>query len=109
MSRTRNQRRRDMIFDRIVCIVFLVLLILCLAGLCKQCQDIEALKEQINSTNITIVAADTYLPEGFSAQSAAYQAASQRYDIEQGHILPDKNEAAPESANSEADRCKGAS
>ena len=110
MSKTRNQRRRDRIFEWFFRVLFFVLLILCLALLCKQCRDIEELQEKVGSTNLTIVAADTYLPEGFSAESAAYQAALQRYEIEQGHILPEENEkTAPEAATSEADRCKGAS
>ncbi len=110
MSRTRNQRRRDRVFERVASIVFFALLILCLVMLCKQCRDIEELQQKIGSTNLTIVAADTYLPEGFSAQSAAYQTALQRYEIEQGHIIPAENEkTAPEAATSEAGRCKGAS
>ena len=110
MSKTRNQRRRDHRFERVMGGVFFALLILCLAGLMKQCRDIQELQEKVNSTNLTIVAADTFLPEGFSSQSAAYQAALQRYEIEQGHVLPEENEkTAPEAATSEAGRCKGAS
>ena len=110
MRNSKKLRRRTDWFDWIFRILFSALLLVCLAGLCKQCHDIEELQEKIGSTNLTIVAADTYLPEGFSAQSAAYQAASQRYEIEQGHILPAENEkTAPEAATSEADRCKGAS
>lgn len=111
MSRTRNQRRRRL-FDTIFRLLYMLLLIVCVIMICQHCRDIRDIKEKIGSTNITIVAADTFLPEGFSAQSAAYQAALQRYEIEQGHVLPEnfeQKEAAPESANSEADRCKGAS
>ena len=112
MSRTRNQRRRDLWFDRLITAVIIALLIACLVGLCKQCKDIEALQTQINGTRVTIIDADAFLPKGFDAESAAYQAASHRYDIENGYIIPEisaEKETAPESANSEADRCKGAS
>lgn len=102
MKKTKKQRRCGDLFEWFFRIVFLLLLIVCLAGLCKQCRDIEELQERIGSTNLTIVAADTYLPQGFSAQSAAYQKALQRYDIEQGHILPETKETAPEAATSEA-------
>ena len=104
MRNSKKQRRRTDWFDWIFRILFSALLLVCLAGLCKQCHDIEELQEKVGSTSLTIVAADTYLPQGFTSQSTAYQAALQRYDIEQGHILLDKKEAAPESANSEADR-----
>ena len=104
MRNSKKLRRRTDWFDWIFRILFSALLLVCLAGLCKQCHDIEELQEKIGSTNLTIVAADTYLPEGFSAQSAGYQKALQRYDIEQGHVFPEENEkAAPESANSEAE------
>ena len=102
MSRTRNQRRRDRIFEWVARVVFFGLLILCLALLAKQCRDIEELQEKVGSTNLTIVAADAYLPEGFSAQSAAYQTALQRYDIENGYIITEQKETAPEAATSEA-------
>ena len=102
MKKPVNKRQRFITLDRVMTVVFAVILLVCLAGLAKQCRDIEALQEQINSTSITIVAADTYLPDGFHAENAAYQAALQRYEIEQGHVLPDKKETAPEAATPEA-------
>ena len=106
MSQTRNQRRRDRILEKIFRGMLFLLLIWCLLALAKQCRDIEELQEKIGSSNITIVAADTFLPEGFSAQSAAYQAALQRYNAEHGYIIPEQKETAPEAATSEAGRCK---
>ena len=112
MSRTRNQRRRDNFFEWFFRVLFFALLILCLLGLAKQCRDIRELEEKIGSTSITIVGTQSFLPEGFDPQSEIYQAALQRYDIENGLVFPEsfeQKEAAPEMAVSEADRCKGAS
>lgn len=102
MQNFKRKRRSGDIFEWIFRILFSGLLIACLVLLARQCQAIEELQQKVGSTNLTIVAADTYLPEGFSAESAAYQAALQRYEIEQGHVLPDKKETAPEAATPEA-------
>ena len=92
-------------FTIIMLIVFAVLVIM----LAQQVREINELQDRINSRQITVTRAEDYLPEGFTVQDAAYQAACQRYEIEQGHVIPGQKETAPESANSEADRCKGAS
>ena len=102
MRTPRTQQRLDDLFEWFFRVLFSVILIVCLIGLCKQCRDIEELQKQIGSTRVTVVAPEVFLPEGFDAQSAGYQAALQRYEIEQGHIFQDKKEAAPESANSGA-------
>ena len=106
MKNSNRQRKSGDLFEWFFRILFSGLLIACLVLLARQCQAIEELQTKVGSTNLTIVAADTYLPEGFSAQSAAYQAALQRYEIEQGHVLPDdfeQKETAPELADSGAD------
>ena len=103
MSRTRNQRRRDdLLFDRIVTLIVLVLLIALTVMMFRQCKDINALQEQINSTNVTVVRAESFLPDGFDPNSSEYRAALQRYDIEHGYVIPEQKETAPEAATSEA-------
>lgn len=103
MSKTNKYRRSGDLYEWIFRILFSALLIACLVLLARQCQAIEELQQKVGSTNLTIVAADTYLPEGFNVENAAYQAALQRYEIEQGHVFPEENEkTAPEAATSEA-------
>lgn len=109
MSRTRNQRRRDRMIERIFTIAMLIAFAVLVIMLARQVRDLSDMEARMRSTNVEAVRAEDFLPQGFSAQSAAYQAACQRYEIEQGHIIPEQKETAPEAATSEADRCKGAS
>ena len=107
MSRTRNQRKRDNLFDRIFTLIMLAFVIALTVAVFRSCRDINELQEKINGTTATVVRASDYLPSDFDR--AAFEAASYRYEIEQGHIIPEQKETAPEAATSEADRCKGAS
>ena len=100
MSRTRNQRRRDNRFEKIVCFFLLAALILLTMATLRQCQDINDLQQQINERGAIVVCAENYLPAHFDR--SAYEAASRRYEIEQGHIIPEQKEAAPEAGTSEA-------
>lgn len=100
MSKTRNQRRRDMLFDKIVSVIMIILLIFLVVATLSQCRDINELQEKLNSTSVTVVRAEDFLPTHFDR--SAYEAASKRYDIEQGQILPEQKETAPEAATSEA-------
>lgn len=104
MSKTRNQRRRDRMIERVFTIVMLIAFAVLVVMLARQVRELSDMEERMRSTNVEVVRAEDFLPEGFSAQNTAYQAACQRYEIEQGHIIPEQKEAAPESANSEADR-----
>ena len=105
MSRTRNQRRRDNLFDRIITLAILVLVIVLTVMVFRSCRDINELQEKLNSTSATVVRASDFLPSNFD--QGAFEAASYRYEIEQGHIIPEQKETAPEAATSEAVRCKG--
>lgn len=107
MSRTRNQRRRDNRFEKIFCAIMFIGLILLTIVLLRQCRDINELQEKLNANSATIMRADSYLPDYYDR--SAYEAAVQRYNIENGFVIPEQKETAPEAATSEADRCKGAS
>ena len=100
MSRTRNQRRRDNKFEKIFCLFMLAFLLLLTVAIMRQCQDINELQERLNERGAIVVRAENYLPANFDR--SAYEAACRRYEVEQGHIIPEQKEAAPESANSEA-------
>ena len=100
MSRTRNQRRRDDFFDRILSIIMIILLLVLIVAIIRQCKDINALQEKFNASSVTVMRAEDYLPAQFDR--SAYEAASQRYDIEQGYVIPEQKETAPEAATSEA-------
>ena len=109
MSRTRNQRRRDRIIERALTVIMLIAFAVLVVVLARQIRDLSEMEARMRATNVEAVRAEDFLPQGFSAQSAAYQGACQRYEIEQGHIIPGQKETDPEAATSEADRCKGAS
>lgn len=110
MSKTRNQRRRAMwrMIERIFLVIFLAILIWAIITLSKDIHEIEAMQqERREREQVMIVRAENYLPDYFD--QGEYDAACQRYEIEQGHIIPEQKETAPEAATSEAGRCKGAS
>ena len=103
MSRTRNQRRRDRMLEKISRWGMVAVLAILLCMVARQCADIERMQQEINSRQqVTVVRAEDYLPAGFDPSSPGYQAALQRYDIENGLIIPEQKEAAPELAGSEA-------
>lgn len=100
MSRTRNQRRRDRIFETVVLIFLAVVVIGLTIETIVQHREMEDLREQMAERGAIVVRAENYLPAHFDR--SAYEAASKRYEIEQGHIIPGQKEAAPELAGSEA-------
>ena len=100
MSRTRNQRRRDDRFEKIFSVIMFAVLILVIVAMLRQCHDINELERKISERSATVVRAESYLPDNFDRD--AYEAAVQRYEIEQGHIIPEQKETAPEAATSEA-------
>lgn len=104
MSRTRNQRRRDKIAEKIFLAAIIGFLIYLLVLVYQQWTEIERLQEQRRvreSQQVTVVNAADFLPSGFDPDCPEYQAALQRYDEENGLVFGQK-EAAPEWANSEA-------
>ena len=109
MSKTRNQRRRARIIERVLTIIMFIAFAVLVVMLARQIRDLSEMEARMRATHVEVVRAEDFLPSGFSAESAAYKSATKRYEIEQGHIIPGQKGAAPESANSEADRCKGAS
>ena len=104
MSRTRNQRRRDLNGEKILIAILTIFLILLLIALFKQWAEIEEMQEkrrEREGIQVTVTNAADFLPEGFDPECAAYQAALQRYNEENGLVFGQK-EAAPELADSEA-------
>ncbi len=102
MSRTRNQRRRERIFEQIVTVTMLLLLLVLMAVSLCQCRDSNELQERRSSTVVTVMREEDFLPQGFDPSCPEYQAALRRYDIEHGYIIPEQKEPAPEAATSEA-------
>lgn len=104
MSRTRNQRRRDLKGEKILIAILIGALIFLLITLFKQFAEIEEMQAERRareSQQVTVMRAEDFVPKGFNPQCEAYQAALRRYDEENGLVLGQK-EAAPELAGSEA-------
>ena len=95
--------------ERAITIIMLIVFAVLVIMLAREIRDLSEMEARMRATNVEAVRAEDFLPFGFSAESAAYKSATKRYEIEQGHVIPGQKETAPESANSEADRCKGAS
>lgn len=102
MENRKKRRRRERLIEQIATGIMFVLLIILLVMLVVQIREINELQEKINGTQVNVVRAEDFLPEGFTIQDAAYQAACQRYDVEQGYVIPEQNETAPKAATSEA-------
>lgn len=104
MSTTRNQKRRDrwLSFERFLCVLLAVALVILIAVLFMQCSEIDRMqKDRVTSgQGATIVRAENYLPRYFDR--SAYDDACARYEIEQGHVIPEQKETAPETVTSGA-------
>ena len=103
MSRTRNQRRRALWrrIERIILAALIAILVWAIFALGKQVREIEEM-QRARREQVSIVTARDFLPEGFDPSCPEYQAALQRYAIENGLLLPGEKETAPERASSEA-------
>lgn len=102
--KTRNQKRRDrwLSFERFLCVILTAVLLILVGTLCRQCEDIERMQQdRVNrDQGAMVVRAENFLPSYFDR--AAYQDACARYEIAQGHIIPEQKETAPEAATSGA-------
>lgn len=84
MSRTRNQRRRDASLRRLLTVALVVVLLAAVAMAVYLWAGIEAARES-GAWGLVSTGQD-YMPEEFDER--AYRAALQRYNVEQGLILP---------------------
>lgn len=102
MSRTRNQRRRDRIIRRVLLLAMMIAIVCLLIALFKQCAEIEQMQRErlARSDSYAVIRASDYLPKEFDRD--AYEDACRRYEIENGHVIPEQKETAPELENSEA-------
>lgn len=103
MSKTRNQRKRDSnLYERVVCVVLVLFLLLLARHTVRECRRTKYLQERGYESGAVVVPADDFLPEDFDLE--AYQDALRRYDEEHGtQILSAQKETAPELAGSRAD------
>ena len=81
---------------------------------CVVIAQIQGDIEQLQGTWLgkrAVVSAESYLPENFNPDSEGYRAALERYEIEQGHVLPgsEHKKITPEAGTSEVTDTKRAS
>ena len=109
MSESNNQKRRhwlgwivDKIFN-IICWLVVIYALTQIANTIKLLWDVQSSMVTRGSTvSAQVYAPEDFLPEGFDPSCPEYQAALQRYNVENGLLLPEEKEAAPELAGSEA-------
>ena len=87
MQKMRNRRRISRIIDKLVTIAFWLVLLYAIAEISSVIQTMHAIQTQLLPRGSSVTA-NSFLPGNYSEK--AYQAALQRYNIENGYILPDE-------------------
>lgn len=85
MQRQRNQRRISWLIDKIITLIFMVTVIYAIIQIGQTVAMIADVQAKLAPRGSSVTT-HSYLPGNYSEE--AYQAALQRYDIENGYIIP---------------------